>query len=430
MTDASLKNTMPDACGRHSMKSITPDGVSGAIFALEGIKNSLVLLNAPLGCRYYHSNTSQFLTMHSEPRTTSGNARADEASLADWFFRQFRVPCTYLDSHDYVYGTADKVRAALEYIKNSVSCDFISVVNSPGASLIGDNLTEICSSIFPGVPTTVIESPGFSADYWDGTDEAILALLRQNERTLFGSREKTERVRPRVNLVGFSIWQRYAEGNRDEIVRLLNLCGIDVGCVLFDGCSLEDIKSIPDADLNVVLWSELGRQSALWMEEELGIPAYICDAPPMGFDATEKLLSDLCGELGMSMDAVVPELERSRALCWFKINGVYSMSGRPNGTVFAVKSIPSEENALSGFLTDYLGMIRDSGNIADTKAEEVFADANTIGELMLRNKEFCGIEIANPTMGYVDVVEKCSIGIRGTLFLVEQVLNGLMTRSV
>jgi hypothetical protein len=61
-------------------------------------------------------------------------------------------------------------------------------------------------------------------------------------------------------------------------------------------------------------------------------------------------------------------------------------------------------------------------------AELVFADANLIAELMLKNKTFCGIEINLPGMGYIDLVSKTHLGIEGSLFLIEQVLNGLMSR--
>ena len=420
---------------KSSLKSISPDGITGAVFALEGIRNSLTLLNGPMGCKFYHSTTSQFLLPRPALRLPVAEGESprevSENYLNDWFFRQSRVPCTYLDSHDYVYGTADKVREALGYIREHIGCDFISVVNSPGASLIGDDPRELCAELFPDTPTAVIESPGFSTDYWDGTDEAILAMLKQARPKLWEKREKKPAgARPRVNLIGFSIWQRYAEGDRNEIVRLLELCGIEVGCVLCAGCSVAELRQLPEAELNVVLYPELGRQSAAWLREKLNMPTYICAAPPIGFDATEALLRELCGILGTDVSPAIPELEKARALCWFKINGVYNMTGRPNGTLFAVRSLPSEETALSDFLTDYLGMIRDRGDIGETRAEEVFADANTIGELMLKNREFCGIEIANPTMGYVDVTEKCTLGIRGTLFLTEQVLNGFMSRTV
>ena len=64
----------------------------------------------------------------------------------------------------------------------------------------------------------------------------------------------------------------------------------------------------------------------------------------------------------------------------------------------------------------------------ETAAELVFGNANTIAMLKTRSQAFCGIEISNPGMGYTDLVPKTHMGIRGALFLVEQVINGLMSR--
>ncbi|NLY20940.1 MAG: oxidoreductase, partial [Tissierellia bacterium] len=36
-----------------------------------------------------------------------------------------------------------------------------------------------------------------------------------------------------------------------------------------------------------------------------------------------------------------------------------------------------------------------------------------------------GVEILEPSMGYLDVVEKTILGTNGALFLLEQILNGL-----
>ena len=98
-------------------RSITPDCTTGAIFAMEGIRNAVVLLNGPMGCRFYHSTTSRFLTIRPLlrlPQEEGGEARpVDYNTLNNWFFRQERVPCTWLDGEDYVYGTREKVLEAL-----------------------------------------------------------------------------------------------------------------------------------------------------------------------------------------------------------------------------------------------------------------------------------------------------------------------------
>ncbi|MCR5174507.1 MAG: hypothetical protein K6C09_07775, partial [Oscillospiraceae bacterium] len=96
------------------MRSITADSLTGAVFALEGMRNAVVLLNGPMGCRFYHSTTSRFLMTRPLLKLPAGQdgtrEPVDYNTLNDWFFRQERVPCTCLDGYDYVYGTKEKVR--------------------------------------------------------------------------------------------------------------------------------------------------------------------------------------------------------------------------------------------------------------------------------------------------------------------------------
>lgn len=65
-------------------------------------------------------------------------------------------------------------------------------------------------------------------------------------------------------------------------------------------------------------------------------------------------------------------------------------------------------------------------NILNTKSELVFANGNTIAQLKLKGHSFSGIEISLPTLGYIDVIPKTQLGLKGALMLTEQVLNGLM----
>ena len=167
------------------LNSILPDCTTGAIFAVEGIQNAVVLLNGPMGCRFYHSTTSQFLAIRPIlylPMTEGGEkVPVDYNYLNDWFFRQERVPCTWLDGRDFVYGTKDKVLEALAYIRDHVAFDLLAIVDSPGASLIGDALLEPARGIL-GDKVVLLESPGWSASFEDGASYAALELLRKGVR--------------------------------------------------------------------------------------------------------------------------------------------------------------------------------------------------------------------------------------------------------
>ena len=410
------------------LKSITADSLTGAVFALEGMRNAVVLLNGPMGCRFYHSTTSRFLMTRPLLKLPAGQdgtrEPVDYNTLNDWFFRQERVPCTCLDGYDYVYGTKEKVREALTFIRDSVDMDLLAIVNSPGACLIGDDLKETARSVLGGTRTLMVESPGLSGTFEEGWSRAATALLEQAGTALWRERMPEKRTGKRVNLPGLSVWQRYFEGDLAELKRLFALCGAEVTAALCADCSVEELARMPEADLNVVLDPAAGTEAARYLERVCGTPFAVFPGFPVGFSATERMFEEIGKMLGTSCEALLEESGRARALAWYKIEQVYATSGKPRGVTFFVGGSAAQKQAYESFLTEYLGMEPSDPE----RAELVFGDANLISEMMLRNRRFCGIEISLPGMGYIDLVPKTHMGIRGALFLIEQVLNGLMSR--
>ncbi|MDO4633434.1 MAG: nitrogenase component 1 [Eubacteriales bacterium] len=437
-----------------SSRNISPDGITGMILALDGIKNTVVLLNGPMGCKFYHSTTSQFLTvrppMYLPSEDGSGRTPVNYNFLNKWFFRQSRVPCTYLDGEDYVYGTTEKVREALLYLKEQVAFDLLAVVNSPGASLIGDHLAETAAEVLPETKTIVLESPGYSTGFAFGYETAFRNLAEQ--LTLPAPTEK--RSRKRVNLLGLSLWQRYWIGDIEELKRLFELCNIEVGCCVFAENTVEELAMLRDADLNVVLYPEMASDTARYLKERYGVPYYLCPVLPVGFFAVEQIFSEIAGLLGEDAGPLMEESERSRAFAWSKLDSFHQLCGLPNGALYAIEGTASQVISYAKFFSEYLGMIPETLEVTDgmdgqkreallklseqygidgkvktemlqSRADLVFGEANTIAALKLGSHPFTGIEISQPGMGYIDLIPKTQMGIRGTLFLIEQVLNGL-----
>ncbi|MBR3275275.1 MAG: oxidoreductase [Eubacterium sp.] len=447
-------------------RNISPDGISGMIFAAEGIKNSITLLNGPMGCRFYHSTTASFLNVQPVLYMTGENGQkipVDYNWLDKWFFRQQRVPSTALDGFDYVYGTAEKVKEALVFLKDNVNFGIMTIVNSPGASLIGDRLADIAAEVMPEKTTVVLESPGFSSDFARGYEEACLTLVK----TLAGKQREAENTgaeagnlpekknRPRVNVLGLSVWDRYFEGDRQEIARILGLAGADVNCFLAAGCTTEEVESLPAADLNIVIDTERALRTAAFMEERFGIPFYACQGLPVGFDAASELAEAVGRICGTSLEAFRTEEEKTRALTWYKINSVAKSGGFPTGIPFAAEAPAARLTGYARFMMEYLGMKPDACAVSgreepsvraalvrlfeshhalhclekpmeETSAELVFGDANLIASLSTVREDFSGIEISYPGMGYTDVVPKTHLLLAGGMFLTEQILNGLM----
>ena len=84
------------------LTNISPDSFSGILFAMEGVENVLTLLNGPSGCKFYHSAPSDSQALRQK--------EFDPLNYPEeWYFGQPRIPCTFLDRRDYVYGSKEKL---------------------------------------------------------------------------------------------------------------------------------------------------------------------------------------------------------------------------------------------------------------------------------------------------------------------------------
>jgi len=425
------------------LTNISPDSFSGLIFAFEGIARCTVLLNGPTGCKYYHSSVSDTQLIR---QTEFDPLRFPEK----WYFGQPRVPCSYLDNYDYVFGSSDKLEETMEYIRDNVKFDLLVIVNSPGAALIGDDLIGIASRIITDKPVITVETPGFSDDVCKGYERGVLRLIEKLPLTR-GSKPDSRSV----NILGLSLFHKNCTGDALELRRIMELCGITVNCVLCADCGLESIKKLPDAALNIVIHPEYALETAKLLQKQFGTQYYVCDGPPIGFSATEALMYEVCSKLGADISSFTEDCERARARAFSFISRVNSLAGLPRGVTFAAEGTYSEIYAYTSFFVRYFGMIpvcasvvnpgsscfrdklyelydelsvRDAigQDIMATDGQLVFASGNTISGLMMRKHSFCGIETALPTLGYVDVIPKTHLGVQGALTIVEQVLSGMM----
>mgnify|MGYP001001753819 FL=1 len=436
------------------LTSITPDSMSGLVFAFEGISKGLVLMNGPTGCKFYHSATSDN-QMIRQPEF-------DPLEYPEfWYFGQPRVPSTFLDKRDYVYGSEDKLSEVIAFLEKEIDFDLLAIVNTPGAALIGDDIERIAREASKDESKIIsIGSPGYSLPIWDGYIKACRILIEKLAKPGEKPAGKS------VNILGLSIFHRDFAGDKEELQKALALCEIDVNCFLCAGSSVSDIEKLPRADLNIVVDSLYGLDSAKLLSERFDMPYIVCDGLPVGFRAMEKLLQRVCEKLGSNITAYMKQSERARAKCFAHLSRVHTLTGRPKGVKFAVHGSLSQCLGYTEFLASYFGMtcdvvsiverkdlddktrnyeelamqearlreiLNDYGssdalkkNIFDTDAELVFADGQTIAMLRAKGKRFSGIETALPSLGYIDVIEKSHLGIGGGLLLCEQVLNGML----
>lgn len=260
---------------RHYLPEISPACLTGAVLAIESITDAAALLNGPTGCKFYHGAIADRLLMRNDSLDPLPYSK-------EFYFGQARVPATYLDGHDYVFGSTEKLRRILPVVA-AHGHKLIAVINTPGSALIGDDLGLFIDEARLDVPCVAIENPGFSGEMADGFEQALIRVIDH----LSPPERKIESGS--VNLLGISIYHKHWEGSVRELTRLLGLCGIRVNSVICAGVDVSSLSNLRSAEANVLIHSEYGAVVGSWIESRFGIKCFRHDTgAPIGFDSTRE----------------------------------------------------------------------------------------------------------------------------------------------
>ncbi|WP_440948210.1 nitrogenase component 1 [Methanosarcina sp. T3] len=428
----------------------SPDAFTGSILAVEGIRDAAVILNGPTGCKLYHS----FLSDRQFPRESSHDPLAFQD---EFYFGQPRVPCTCLDGEDYIRGSLEKFERALTVIAAKEK-GLLMVINSPGASLVGDDLESVIKKAGLQDRCFVVENPGFSLPAARGFENTALALLKHLKIRSPSSPLHLPESKKKVNLIGLSLLHKHWEGSVAEMKRLLAFLGLEVGTVFLAGTSLDEIRESGDAACNIVLFPEYGRRIAEWYREHFGTPAIFSPlGAPLGFDANESLLREVATVLDIDPAPALAEVRRARQASYRQISRFHSYSGLPKGASFSIRAESSLAFPLTHWLYSYLGMAPLAvkllpGSDPETaeslrmfleekgfceawerdpsleSADIALADGPTLKLLKAKGCCKAGIEIAFPEEGYIHIIPKTYMGVSGALLLLEEIINGLRSK--
>ena len=420
---------------------LTPDGFTGAIMAVEGIRDAAVLLNGPTGCKFYHGAMSDG-QLHRP-------ASMDPLQFAEeFYFGQPRVPTTYLDDHDYVFGATEKLEKILPAVA-AKGHRLIAVVNSPGAALIGDDLERFITAAGLPVPCLALESTGFSDRFSQGFQVSAMRVLQRLTRQRLSVR------RGLVNLIGLSVFHRHWSGDVAELTRLLGLCGIRVNTVLCAGCTVAELERVAAAEANLVVHDEFTDRLVPFLRSYLGTPSLApIQGAPMGFGQTQHWIETACEALAVDATPAREAIDRARQRAYAILSRFNSLTGLPRGATFALIADGSIALPLTRWLYEYLGMVPVSviiqestpdcaatltrfltdidcqsalnADLSMVQPDLVFGGEGVIGRFRARGIPVGGVDIALPGSGAIEIIDRCQLGATGSLWLLEHILNSLL----
>lgn len=410
-----------------------PDGMMGAIAALEGVADAYTIIHGPTGCKYYPASFSESAYRYRPGADPLG--RNPFTYNGRYFFSQPRLPCTYMDGNMFIAGAGDRLSDLYGQVAG-MSPGLIGIVNSPGASLIGEDL----SSVGCGIPTVGLDASGFSDPPGKGFQDCISSILEAVP-------PKPSGITRGVNLVGMSILHMNWEDSVADLASLLECCGVHVNCTIGAGWTVKDIESSADAELNVVVCPEYGKETAMLYRREYGIPCFGSSyGVPIGFDCLEDWIFGICGILGRDPSpalGMIAGKRRRAARCMLAMEACGNL---PRGRTFSIEGEGSEVHAVTSFLYSYLGMvpaavsctgggewgertdgllsslgIPASGDARRTCADVAIGSGGFCASLLMNGTVSGGIDMRAPSRRSVCMEPAPVLGLGGTMRLLDSV---------
>ena len=404
-----------------------PEAFLGHMIALEGIRDAMTIIHGPTGCKMYPSDLTERLFISRKDEIETRNLFLREMR---YFFYQPRLPCTLLDGNRLIMGSSERL-ADLYSIIVKDRPSLIGIINSPGASLTGEDLDKVKSDI----PTIRIPSHDFSAPMYEGFSDCTVKIIDELARP-------SDIKKGTVNIFGFSIWHIKFEDDVEELRRMLSLCGIEVNCFLCAGSSTEEISKIPSAELNIVVDRDFGLKAAEHCKERFGTP--FIDIMPMGFDSCEKMISEVCRSLGKDPTKALDDSKCWRRKTAQRIQALEKRYVKIRGRTFSVHGTPALTENLSEFLFSYLGIVPvalqcgkrpewfgDLGlpvseDIWEEYCDIIYGTGNEVAAMKDRGMASGGVEIYDPTALPVSIFSRPMFGTLGSVRIMEDTLNIIM----
>jgi light-independent protochlorophyllide reductase subunit B len=303
--------------------------------------------------------------------------------------RGARPPVTYttFQARDLGTDTAELFKDAVSAAYERFAPQAMIVGASCTAELIQDDPAGLAKAINLPIPVIPLDLPSYQKKESWGASETFFQLVR-NLAPKGEARAPGQGRRPLCNILGPTALGFHHRDDLIEIRRLLETLGVDINVVAPLGATPDDLRRLPDADFNVVLYPEIADTAARWLERTHGQPAV--RTVPLGVGGTRDFIAEVVRVSGVDPQPALADIA-SRLPWWSRsVDSNYLTGkrvfvfGEANRAIAAAR-VASEE---LGF--EVVGL----GAYNREFAREVRAAAETYGVTPLITDDYLAVERA------------------------------------
>ena len=319
------------------------------------------------------------------------------------------IPCTDFCESDVVFGGAKHLRKILDNTLKYYDADLIIATDGCAAEIVGDDLEEITGA-YEGsrIPIIYAKLPGFKGNNLYGHTQILESIIDQFLEP------STVKNPGQVNVWGIvpyydPMWQ----GTLERIEGLLLDLGLKPNIIYGHKKGIEEVKKIPEAELNLLLSPWIDKEIVEKLERKFGTPYFQYPCVPIGPTETGEFIRSLTKKLGRHMgqaEKYIKEQEDryyyyiNRHITWFleskdfqkNFYMISSASAAVSTVRFAVNDmgmIPEEIYITDGVPNKYQQSIADEINKADYKGGDIkviFTEDGGLPALELKKKNVAG----------------------------------------